>query len=58
MRKTTGSAPNYTKACIYMFGVNLSWIFVAIWALWGLLAVAVTGWCINRAIRYLEARQG
>lgn len=58
MSKTTGSAPNYKKACIVMFGVNLSWIFMAIWAFWGLFAVAATGWCIHRAIRHLEARQG
>ena len=33
-----GTAPNYTNACIVMFGVNITWILVAIWAIWGLIA--------------------
>ncbi|MEL7126372.1 MAG: hypothetical protein AAF822_01280 [Pseudomonadota bacterium] len=33
-----GKAPNYTNACIVMFGVNITWILVAIWAIWGLIA--------------------
>lgn len=37
------SAPNYTQACIVMFGVNILWIFMVIWALWGLVAVALSG---------------
>ena len=32
----TQSAPNFTNACIVMFGVNLSWVFLLLWALWGL----------------------
>ena len=44
------AAPNYTQACVVMFGVNLMWIFMVIWAIWGLLAVALTGWAINRVI--------
>jgi hypothetical protein len=31
------SVPNYTQACVVMFGVNLCWILFAIWAVWGLL---------------------
>ncbi|WP_299024092.1 hypothetical protein [uncultured Sulfitobacter sp.] len=58
MRHSQGSAPNFTQACIVMFGVNIAWVFVAIWAIWGLIAVAVTGWCINRVISYIEARRG
>ena len=42
------AAPDFTQACIVMFGVNLTWIFVVIWAIWGLLAVAITGWLVNR----------
>ena len=34
----TGTAPNYTSACIVMFGVNITWVLVAIWAIWGLIA--------------------
>ena len=57
MSDPPGRAPDFTKACIVMFGVNITWIFMAIWAVWGLVAVAVTGWCINRAISVLEARR-
>ncbi len=52
-----GSAPDFTTACIVMFGVNIAWIFFAIWAIWGLVAVAGTGWCINRLISYVEVRR-
>jgi hypothetical protein len=36
--KPQGRAPNYTNACIAMFGVNIAWILVLIWAVWGLIA--------------------
>ena len=52
------SAPNYTNACIAMFGVNITWIFFALWAIWGLIAVAMTGWIINRIINYIAVRRG
>ena len=48
-------APNFTQACIVMFGVNLMWIFMVIWAIWGLLAVAVTGWVLNKLINRIGA---
>ncbi|UWR27388.1 hypothetical protein K3757_05460 [Sulfitobacter sp. S223] len=57
MSNARGSAPNFTSACVVMFGVNIAWIFVVLWALWGLIAVAATGWCVNRAISYVEARR-
>ncbi|WP_147106621.1 hypothetical protein [Tateyamaria sp. syn59] len=46
----TGIAPNYTKACIVMFGVNLTWILVAIWAIWGLIAAMLLGIGLNHLI--------
>ncbi len=52
------SAPNYTQACIVMFGVNILWVFMVIWAIWGLLAVALSGWAINVAIDRIGARRG
>ena len=58
MRNTQGSAPNFTQAAVFMFGVNIMWIFVAIWAVWGLIAVAATGWAINHAINFVEKRRG
>ncbi len=57
MNNERPSAPNYTNACIAMFGVNIAWIFFAIWAVWGLIAVAVTGWAINRVIGYIGDRR-
>lgn len=57
MNNKPGAAPNFTKACIVMFGVNLAWIFFALWAVWGLIAAAATGWGINRLIAYIEARR-
>ena len=48
------SAPNYTNACIVMFGVNLVWVFLVLWAIWGLVAVAATGWALNLLIRRIE----
>ena len=52
------SAPNYTGACVVMFGVNILWLFVVIWALWGLLAVALSGWAVNAMIDRIAARRG
>ena len=51
-------APNYTSACVVMFGVNILWLFVVIWALWGLLAVALSGWAVNAMIDRIAARRG
>jgi hypothetical protein len=55
---TPGNAPNFTNAAVVMFGVNITWIFVILWAAWGLVAVAATGWAINRAINFFEKRRG
>ncbi|APE44140.1 hypothetical protein BOO69_12565 [Sulfitobacter alexandrii] len=44
------AAPNYTQACIVMFGVNLAWVLMAIWAIWGLIAAAALGWAVNKVI--------
>ncbi len=57
MRNTPGSAPNFKNAAIVMFGVNITWIFVTIWAIWGLIAVAVTGYAINHIINFIEKRR-
>ncbi|MEP3638022.1 MAG: hypothetical protein ABJN14_12255 [Paracoccaceae bacterium] len=47
-------APNLTNACIVMFGVNVAWILVAIWAIWGLIAAAFMGLSINRLISHMH----
>jgi hypothetical protein len=49
------AAPNFTQACIVMFGVNVAWVLMVIWAVWGLLAVAVTGWVLNQIINLIDA---
>ncbi|WP_386175066.1 hypothetical protein [Sulfitobacter sp. R86518] len=51
-------APNYTSACVVMFGVNILWLFVVIWALWGLFAVVLSGWAVNAMIDRIAARRG
>jgi uncharacterized membrane protein len=51
------AAPDYTLACIVMFGVNLLWVFVVIWAIWGLLAVALSGWAVSALIDRIDARR-
>ena len=51
------AAPDYTQACIVMFGVNLLWVFVVIWAIWGLLAVALSGWAVSAVIDRIDARR-
>lgn len=55
------SAPNYTTACIVMFGVNLTWILIAIWAIWGLviamLLALVTNHAMDRAQVWAAHRQ-
>ncbi|UWR14275.1 hypothetical protein [Sulfitobacter sp. M368] len=52
------AAPNYTTACVVMFGINLTWILMAIWVVWGLLAAAATGWAVNRVISRIDAARG
>lgn len=52
------AAPNFTQACVVMFGVNLTWILMVIWAIWGILAVALIGWVVNQIIRRIELARG
>ncbi len=49
------SAPDFTQACVVMFGVNLTWVLMVIWAVWGLLAVAATGWAVHQIINRIDA---
>lgn len=52
------AAPNYTLACVVMFGVNLTWILMTIWIVWGLIAAAATGWAVNKVIDRIAVRRG
>jgi hypothetical protein len=49
-------APNYLNANIAMFGVNLTWILFAIWAMAGFVYVLLAGVAINAGLSYLEKR--
>ena len=56
--RSLGSAPNYTNAALTMLGVNMLWVFFAIWAVWGLVPVLLAGAGINHAISRLAQRRG
>ncbi|WP_299149105.1 hypothetical protein [uncultured Tateyamaria sp.] len=49
-----GRAPNYTNACIVMFGVNITWILVMIWAIWGLIAAGLLALGLNHLMSRLH----
>lgn len=49
-------APDYTTAALMMIWANMMWVFLAIWALWGLIPVLLLGAGINRAIGWIGQR--
>ncbi|WP_428928417.1 hypothetical protein [Marinibacterium sp. SX1] len=49
------SAPDYTNAALTMLGVNLFWIFCAIWSLLGFIAVVGLALGLNYGIDRLAA---
>ena len=53
-----GRAPDFTNAALTMLGVNLIWVFVAIWLLWGFLAVMLIAIALNHMIERLAVRRG
>lgn len=42
-----GTAPNYTNACIVMFGVNILWVLVVVWTVWGLVCAIMLGFGVH-----------
>lgn len=52
-----GRAPNYTSACIVMFGVNLTWVLLFLLAIWGLVAAVFLGLAVNRWLDWLDHRR-
>lgn len=51
-------APNYTNAALVMGLVNLLWIFIALWVIFGLHVVLAVGWGLNWLIsRYLTRQK-
>lgn len=55
--RAIGAAPDFTGACIVMFGVNIAWIFLALLATIGLPAVLIAGLGLHYWIRWLDARR-
>ena len=51
-----GSAPNFTGACIVMFGVNLAWILLFLFAIYGLVAAVFVGLVVNHWVNWVEHR--
>ena len=51
------AAPNYTNAALTMGWVNLMWVFMVIWGLWGLLPVLLVSAGLNRGITWLALRR-
>ncbi|WP_187432080.1 hypothetical protein ROLI_025310 [Roseobacter fucihabitans] len=52
-----GRAPNYTTACIVMFGVNLTLMLLFLFALWGLVVAAFVALAVNHWLNWLEERR-
>lgn len=50
-------APNYTNAALVMGVVNLIWIFMVLWAVFGFHIVLAAGWGINWLITRLLVRR-
>jgi len=47
-------APNYTNAALVMGLVNLLWIFMALWIMFGLPVVMAVGYGLNLLITRLS----
>lgn len=52
-----GRAPNYTGACIVMFGVNLGWVLLFLFAIYGLVAAVFICLVVNHWLNWLEQRK-
>jgi len=56
--KQIGTVPNFTTPALIMAGVNLTWIFIALWALLGFLPVLLLALGLNRGVSWLARRRG
>ncbi len=56
-RGSLSKAPDYTNAALIMGFVNLMWVFMALWAVFGLPAVLAVGYGLNYLITLLARRQ-
>lgn len=52
-----GRAPNLTSACVVMFGVNLGWILLFLFAVYGLVAAVFICLVVNHWVTWVEMRK-
>lgn len=52
-----GRAPNYTNACIVMFGINLTLLLLFLFALWGLLVAVFVALSVNHWLNWLDFKR-
>ena len=52
-----GRAPDFTTACIAMFGVNLAWLLLFLFAVYGLVAAVFLGLVLNHWLHWLDQRR-
>jgi hypothetical protein len=52
-----GRAPNFTGACIVMFGVNLAWVLVLLFAVYGLAVAVFLALVVNHWLNWLDHRR-
>jgi hypothetical protein len=52
-----GRAPDFTTACIVMFGVNLAWVLLFLFAVYGLVAAVFLGLVLNHWLHWLDQRK-
>lgn len=53
---TLPEAPNYTNAALVMGLINLLWIFMVLWAVFGLPVVLAIGYGLNHLIKRIGGR--
>ncbi|MCE8509458.1 hypothetical protein KBY24_15650 [Ruegeria pomeroyi] len=51
-----GRAPDYTIPALVMLGVNLTWILILVWALWGFGAALLLAALVHHGITRLAVR--
>lgn len=52
-----GRAPNFTGACIVMFGVNLAWVMLFLFAVYGLVAAVFLALVLNHWMNWLDYKR-
>lgn len=52
-----GRAPDFTNACIVMFGVNLAWVMLVFFAIYGLVAAVFIALVVNHWLNWLDYRR-